>query len=93
MALPYNKKDVTFSERHVNFLDMIELHGFLFLEQFDVKVLCNGIGFLIEIRRTEILFKCLSDLSMIEMILWSSKTALTDAIFDDTLLLPLGDVF
>ncbi len=93
MALPYNKKDVTFSEGHVNFLDMIEFHGFFFLEQFDVQVLCNGIGFLIEIRRTEIWFKCLSDLSMIEMILWSSETALTDAIFYVTLLLRLGDVF
>ncbi len=30
---------------------------------------------------------------MIEMMLWPSETALTDAIFDDTLLLPLVDAF
>jgi hypothetical protein len=93
LALPGYKEDFTFSEGPVNFFDLIKLHGFLFLEQFDVQVLSNSICFLIEFRCTEIWFKCLRDLSMIEMILWSSETAFTDAIFDDTLLLPLVDPF
>ena len=93
MALPGNKKDFTFSEGHVNFFYLVELHGFLFLEQLDVQVLSNSICFLIEFRCTEIWFKCLRDLSMIEMMLWPSETALTDVIFDDTLLLLLVDAF